>query len=214
MAQPMPGSDPMTDSGAMPTPPDQAAQEGTAIGEMQQATPEEQAQYDHFVAKAYDLIYDQKTLPKIVDMLDGDGQDPMEGLARATALIVGRIGDAAEKAGEHLSGDVVLHAGTEIFEDLANLSRVANIKDYSQDRDALEGAYFRALDIFRGMLQEAGALDQGAAAADMDRLTQMDADGQLEAVFQSLAERDAAEAPDEGQPAEQAAPAPQEMENA
>ena len=161
-------------------------------GDNQQASPEEQRQYDAFVAQALDLIYDQRMLPKIVDMLDGDG-DPVEGLARATATIVARIATAAEKGGEKVSGDVLFHAGTEVFEDLANLSKTAKIKDYDADSDALEGAYFRAMDQFRVMMQGAGRINQQAAQEDMAKLEQMDQSGDLRNMFLSLAGNDGVE---------------------
>ena len=143
--------------------PDQM-QETSASGTdmVQQATPEEQALYEKFVAKAWMLVYDPKMFPKIIEMLQGGG-DPMEGLARATATIVARIASMAEQAGQKLSGDVILHAGKEVFEDLAELSGRAGIKDFAADEDAMEGAFFRAMDHFRTMLQGAGRINQQAA---------------------------------------------------
>lgn len=185
MEQPIPGPMP----GAPPAEPmAQAAPDG--LGETQQATPEEQAVYDRFVARGYQLIYDKAMFPKVLELLQGGG-DPVEGLARATAMIVSRVAEAAKQADARLSGDVLLHAGTEIFEDLATLATDEGIHDFVGDADALEGAYFRALDIFRGMLQASGGIDQAAAKADFDRLVEMDKGGQLEQVFRGLAEGDA-----------------------
>lgn len=172
-------------------PPAQTGQEEpkTSLpGETQQATPEEQAQYDHFVAKAMDLTYTKEFMPQVLGMLQGEG-DPVEGLARATALIVARVQSAAEQAGEKLPGDVILHAGTEILEDLAELSKEAGIKDYSEDPDALEAAYFRALDQYRVMMQDAGKIDQGSAQRDMAQLQEMDKNGQLESMLSNLAKK-------------------------
>ncbi|MCA0276238.1 MAG: hypothetical protein LCH86_09550 [Proteobacteria bacterium] len=165
---------------------------GPALGESQQASPEEQQQYDHFIGKAYELTYNREMLPKVLDLLQGEG-DPKEGLARAAALVIGRVSAAAQQAGEKLTGDVLLHAGTEVFEDLANLSTEAGIHDFGEDRDGLEGAYFRALDLYREMMQQSGQLDEAAAAQDLDRLMKADQDGQLEAMFRRLAEEDAGE---------------------
>lgn len=157
-------------------------------GETQQASPEEQKLYDHFVAKAMDLTYTKEFMPKVLGMLQGEG-DPVEGLARATALIVARVQAAAEDAGEKLPGDVILHAGTEILEDLAELSKEAGIKDYSEDPDALEAAYFRALDQYRVMMQDAGKIDKGSAQRDMAQLQEMDKNGQLESMLSNLAQK-------------------------
>jgi len=178
---------------------DAIPEEGAAQGpsgistEPQQASAEEQDLYNRFVSKAFMLIYDEKFLPKAVDMLAGEG-DPKEGLARLTSSVVVRIMKAAKESGAELGGDVLFHGAKEIFEDLAELSRVSGVFDYSQDPDALEGAYFRALDHFRMTLQEGGEIDQPAAQADLDMLQKMDAEGKLEGMFLDLAARDGASA--------------------
>lgn len=197
------------DAEASESPGEAMPDDASLDGDMQPASPEEQALYNQFVARAMLMIYGKTMLPKVLDMLDGGAEkgqegDPMEGLARTAALVVGRVAQAADQAGQKLTGDVLLHAGKEILEDLAELSRVAKIKDYSEDPDALEGAMFRALDQFRMMLQGAGRLDQRAAQSDMSRLEQMDQSGELETMLRGLAAKDAS-APasakmDEGQP--------------
>lgn len=168
------------------------ADAGPALGESVQASPEEQGQYSHFIATALELIYSPQMRSKVLDLLQGEG-DPIEGLARASALIIGRVAGAAQQAGEKLSGDVMLHAGTAVFEDLANYSTEAGIHDFGEDQDGLEGAYFKALDMYREMLQSSGQLDEAAAAEDLNKLMQADKDGQLEAMFRRLAEEDAGE---------------------
>lgn len=177
-------------NGLMPSSGGQAAPPAEPqIGELQNASPEEQEQYDRFVSRGMELIFDEKMLPGIVDMLEGGG-DPVEGLARTSTLVIGRIATAAEKAGEKLHGDVVMHAGTEIVEHLADVSKEAGIKDFEQDPDALEGAYFRTLDQFRMLMTDAGRIDQEAAQRDMDTLQKMDEGGQLEPLMRKLAEED------------------------
>lgn len=178
----------------------------TLTADAQEASPEEQELYDRFVSKAFLLVYDKAFFPKVVDMLAGEG-DPIEGLARVTATVVVRVMKAAKEAGQELGGDVLFHAAKEIFEDLAELSRRAGIKDYSQDPDSLEGAYFRALDAFRMMLEGDGGIDRESAQADLAMLQQMDADGELEGMFRDLAARDetGAGAPTEEQTDEAAA---------
>lgn len=229
---------------------------------MQDATPEEQAMYEQFVGRAWQLIYDDRTFPHIVEMLRGgagpatpeavppegapppgamppeaggvppgappppegggvptaqvpppeggaipgevppegpsppEGEtptgegDPTAGLASATDMVVAKVGEAAEEAGQELQPDVVFHAAGDIFEELAEISRRANIKDYSEDPDALESAWFQALDLYRERLQSAGGIDQGAAQADLDRLVKADADGTFEKIMRSLADSD------------------------
>jgi hypothetical protein len=168
------------------------------LGQEVQASPEEQAQLNEFVGQAVLLIYDEKMIGKIIELLRGAG-DPKDGLARATSMVVGRMIDAAEKAGDELSGDVILHGAKQVFEDLANLSGAAGIMDYSQDEDAFEGAFFRAADMLRILLQQMGKLDEAAVKQDFDKLVQMDQSGELEAMFRGLAASDDA-AMQQGQP--------------
>lgn len=179
----------MMPNGLMPTTANEAPPPGPQLGEFQNASPEEQAQYDKFVAKGLEFVFDEKMLPGTVDMLQGDG-DPVAGLARTTALIIGRISTAAEKAGEKLSGDVVLHAGTEIFENLADVSKEVGVKNFEEDPDALEGAYFRTLDEFRMLMTDAGRIDQEAAKGDLAQLQAMDERGELGPLMKKLAAED------------------------
>lgn len=167
-----------------------AAQQAPAGTDPNAATPEEQAQYDQIVANAYNLIYDDKSMPAIVKMLEGDG-DPVEGLARATSSVMLRVIQSGLQSNAPINGEVAFHAGTEVFEDLAELSKEAGVKDYTQDQDAMEKAYFLALDYSRKAFQDSGILDPEAADADLQMLQQMDAEGQLEPMMMNLAEQDA-----------------------
>lgn len=194
---PPPQGDPAMQEPAPEQVPDQASQG-------MQASPEEQKLYEDFVAHGMLLVYSPKMFEQVVKMLEGGGE-PQEGLARATALVVARVLAAAEKGQQQIPGDVVFHAGKELFEDLAELSGRAGIKDYGEDQDALEGAFFKAADQLRTMLQESGKLDQEAASSDMQRLQQMDESGELQAMFESLAAKD-----DEGMEMPEDMPPPDE----
>jgi hypothetical protein len=160
-----------------------------------QASPEEQEQKDHFVKKAWELIYSDEMWPQILQMLEGGGDDtqegdPVQGLATATEMVVARVGQAAEQAGETLQPDVVYHAGADILEELADVSAIGKIKDYSKDPDALEKAWFVALDMFRERLAGVDEIDQEGAKADLDRLSQMDQNGTLDKIMRDLAASD------------------------
>lgn len=162
------------------------------MGEMgQQASPEEQRAYDEFVSRGMLLIYNRKFLPSVLEMLQGNG-DPVEGLATAAAQITKRVASSAKGAGKEIPPDVVFHGGTELFEDLASLSKDAGIKDFSTDQDAFEAAYFRALDQYRMSSQQDGSADQQGAQADLAKLQEMDQSGALEKTLMQMAEKDAA----------------------
>jgi hypothetical protein len=176
----------MPPQGAAPTGP-AAPPAGPAptLGQPTATTPEEQAMYSRIVARSFELIYGDDSMPKIVDMLDGGGNPP-QGLAKTAAMVIGRVGAAAEKAGEQLDPVVAFHALKEIVEDLAHLSGVAGIHDYQQDQDGFEAAWLHAVDEWRLMLQGAGEIDQAAAQEDMSRLEAMDQSGELETLFNGL----------------------------
>lgn len=163
---------------------------------IQQASPEEQEMFDRFVTRGMEMIYDDRMFPKVVDMLDGgageedEEGDPDTGLAMTAEMVVSKVQDMAEQAGQKLPGDVLFHAGLDIIEELAEVSRRAKIKDYSQDPDALERATFKALDLYREKAQKSGKLDQGVAKQDLDTLMQMDSNGQLNKTMRDLASSD------------------------
>ena len=172
-------------------------------------SPEEQQQYEQIVSNALMLIHSKKSRRQVEKMLEG-GDDPIEGLARAAATIIVRVAQAAQQAGVKPDGIVMWHAGTEIFEDLANVAKEAGIHDFSANPDDMETAYLRALDNVRTMLQESGAINQEAAASDLEKLKQMDESGELRNMLTGLAEKDVApkgeREPDEGDPGEQEEP--------
>jgi len=138
-------------------------------------SPEEQAQYDQFVNNGLSLIYDEKTMPHIIKTLSAG--DPVEGLASAVVLVVTRLQDSAEKAGRKIGPDVLMHGGKELLEDLANLAGKAKIHDYNDDE--LQGAMFRALDLFREMQMKQGKIDKSAVERDMNMLVEADKSGRL-----------------------------------
>ncbi len=234
MPPPQSGPPPTPQGNAVDVQGEAPADLGKDTSDIQQATPQEQDQYDRFVGRALQLIYSDQANPHILEMLRGGaqggqpqagtadqenpteeaapteaddphGNGPVDGLAQATAMVVARVAGAAEQGGVKLSPDVVLHAGTEILEDLANLSKVAKIKDYSQDPQSFQQAYYKALDIYHQMLQGAGELDQQSAQADQQKMQQMDQQGTLDPLFRKLAANDAAAGNDNQQPS---APAP------
>lgn len=161
---------------------------------VQQASPEEQDQYDKFLSAASDILYDENMKGPLLDMLDGaqgqDGGNPAEGLAMATVMIVGRVSQVAQQAGEQLDPVVVFHAGTEIMGHLADMSAAAGIKDYSEDPKALQGAYFRAIDLYIEQARQRGEIDDAAAAQQLQRLLKADSDGELDKLMRELAAGD------------------------
>lgn len=190
-----------------PAAPAPAGAAGPGMGGEEMASPEEQAIYDKFVAKAQILIYDDKQIKGILDML-AEGT-PQEGLGITAATIIKRVADAAEQAGQPIPGDILLHAGAEILEDLATLATKAGIHDFSKDQEAAEGAFYVALDEYRVMQQAAGKIDPAVYQKDLEALQAADQSGELGALFNKLAQQGTGPRPapeGDAPPAEEAMP--------
>ena len=160
---------------------------GQDSGEKQpNVSPEEQKIYDAFVDNALSVIYDEKSLPQIIESLKGDG-NPVDGLANTAGTVVVRVQDSAEQAGQELPPDVVFHAGSEILQDLAQLAEKAGIHQFSPEE--IEGAAFQAMDLYR----EAKGRDGGAArpqiVEDFNQIVALDQAGKLDELAPGLTER-------------------------
>jgi hypothetical protein len=104
-----------------------------------------QAQYEQFFDNALSVIYDDKSLPQIIESLKGDG-DPLDGLVNTAVAVVVWVRDSAEQAGQALPPDVVFQAGIEILEDLADLAGKAGVHEFTPEE--VEGATFKAMAAF------------------------------------------------------------------
>ena len=140
---------------------------------------EEQNAYNQFVANGHLMIYDGKTFPRMLDTLKGG--DPVEALAMASATLVKQLSQSARKQGRGIPGDVMLHGGKELFEELAELQKDAGFANLEGEQ--LEGAWYRALDLFRGMAEQDGSLDMQAVNQDMQTLVQADQQGTLDQIM-------------------------------
>ncbi len=151
-------------------------------------SPEEQAAYEQFVNKGYELIYGDDRQEAIKQQLAQAAQkDPVMGLAGVASAIVRRLKDSAEKAGKPVSPDVLLHGGTEILEDLADLAKQNGIHDFTDDE--LEKALLLAMDMFQAGELQAGKLDPAPFQQDMIELEQQSKDGTLAQEFPGLSEK-------------------------
>lgn len=154
--------------------------------EQSNVSPEEQRQYDQFIDNALSAIYDDKSLPQIIESLKGDG-NPVDGLANTAVTVVVRVEDSAEKAGQELSPDVVFAAGTEILEDLAELAGKAGVHDFTQEE--LEGATFQAMDLYREMKGRDGGAGRPQIVEDFNQIVALDQAGKLDEVAPGLSAR-------------------------
>lgn len=174
----------MARRGLMPEPAPEPEDEGNV-------SPEEQAQYDQFVAQGMKLYNDPKVMPSILGMIEGDG-DPVNGLASATATIVVRLVQSMKGLPTKMSGDVIYHGGVELLEQLADVGAVTKLHDFTPEE--MQQAELRAVDMVRDMLTKSGDIDNEAVMQDFNALVEADKAGNLDEVLPGISE-----APAEGE---------------
>lgn len=175
--------------------------EGAGEGESN-VSPEEQAQYDQFVKNGMELIYDEKTMPQLMQSLEGAGT-PTEGLANALVTVVMRLEDSAKQQGQEISGEVIMHAATELMEQLVELAEAAGVHEFTPED--IESSYLLAIDTYRTARQGKGDLPVDDLKQDMDMMMQADQQGRLDEVVPGISEyaKRAPKPEGQGQPAEE-----------
>ena len=164
-------------------PPAAGAPQGQPPADNSNVSPEEQAQYDSFVTNAMSLMNDEKGVQNLLKSIEGDG-DPIKGLANAVASIVMRVEDSAVKAGEEISGDVLMHGGAEILEQAADLSE--QVGGHAFTPEEMESATYMAMDLYRE--SRGDKIDQGEQGESMQELQAAEADGSLEKQIPGITE--------------------------
>jgi len=159
--------------------PTRNAEEGSEV------TPEEQEQYERFVTNGMKVLYSKQALPQIIESIRGAGS-PVEGLANTLVMLVMRLEDGAEQAGQQISPDVLMHGGTELLEQMVDLAEKAGLPEF--DESQIESALYLALDTYRAARQQQGRLPEDQLAADMQELSRADQAGELEQIMPGIGE--------------------------
>jgi hypothetical protein len=167
--------------GAMPAP---AQGEEMPAEDQPNVSPEEQAQYEAFVTTALNLITDDKAEAALLKSLGGS-KDPILSLASTALNVVKRVEAAAAAKGTEVPGEIILHGGEEIVSALAKMAEAAQIHAYTPKE--IEGAFYRAADMYREEKQAAGQIDQKGAAEDIEELKRAEQAGQLPPQFAEAA---------------------------
>lgn len=168
-----------TGASGPPMPEDEGAERAGGGGEEESesnVSPEEQEQYDNFVGHAAKLIYDPKSRDAVLQRLKATG-DFMDDLANTAVMVVQRVEAAAEQAGEQIPDEIVFAGGKEILEELADYAGEMGIHDY--DEKELEGAWYRALDLYRAMGEQTGRIDPTQLKAEFAQINEADQQGRL-----------------------------------
>lgn len=163
---------------------------GATMPMPKQATEVEQEQYNQLMGAYLQLTYPEDkpdATKRIAKAIQKGGDQGLATVAAEQAFHVFRRAKEAEMA---FSPDAKTAAAKEMFEDMADIARELNIKDYSKDKKALAGAYIQYVDTLRSRLQQAGMIPQARAEDSFQRMQQMDQTGGLERFFMDLSQRD------------------------
>ncbi len=144
---------------------------------------DEQAQYDEFVTNGQTLIYSDAAMQHILPKITKAG-DIKDGLAQALVTLVLQLQSSAKNKGTEISSDVLLHGAQEILEIMVDVVEVIRGAEISPDD--MEGALYRAMDIWREREESAGTLDKTSIDEDWQSLQQADAEGRLANMIQGL----------------------------
>lgn len=182
-----------------PTGAPQAQPQGAPTGDDEETpnvSPEEQAQYEQFVNNGLEVIYggdgdEAGARPDVLSRLQ-ESSDPLENLANTAVWLTTMLETSAENGGTQLDDAVVFHGGKAILEELAEVAQAANIHDYSEKE--MEGAWYRALDLYRETATESGRIDPEALKQQFGAIEQADQQGRMGELLPHI---------DEAAPAEQ-----------
>lgn len=163
---------------------------------MEEATPEEQAQYEAFVTSGMAMIYPEQSPgevnPSILSSLRGQFEpDALEMFTDAQPALTDSPQDSVaatavlltvmnESRGE-FTDDVVMHGGAAIVEELVEVAEAAKIHDFSEQD--MESITYRAMDLYRISSPRA---DPAALSAQFEELMAANEQGNLGAVLPGL----------------------------
>lgn len=167
--------------------------EGTIRGNEEKAaeadepnvSPQEQQEYNQFVANGMKLMYQPEGLNTVVSSLMGAGT-PVEGLAATLVMLVKRLEDSATQNGQTINPDVMYQGSIELLEQLGEMQKEAGVHDPSEEE--LGDALLLALDQYREMKTAEGTLDSDAIGAEFEMLRQAEQDGSLEEILPGITE--------------------------
>jgi hypothetical protein len=144
--------------------------------------PEEQEEYDTFVKNAMEVMYSEKgEIEQEVLKRLATGKKPIDSLSQTTVWLTMMLEQSAKQKGMEISDDVLLHAGREILEQLAEIASSSKIHDFKQAE--LQGAWYNALDMYREANSEPGdRFRPDEAAAAFEALNEADKEGRADEV--------------------------------
>lgn len=139
---------------------------------------------------AHQLVYAPDTFPALLDRVRAS-RDPVEGPASVITATVARLGASAESQGIALGDDVMFHGAADLTADFLEVLEAHGLGPY--DSRAVDGVFYRALDMYRQQEQEDGRLDMAAIGADWDRLIAADRAGRTVPFLNALTQANSAQ---------------------
>lgn len=157
------------------------------------ASPEEQRTYEEFVSNALLVLWSEQGAEQRAKALMG--KDPRAGVASVTSQIVMQVVEAAARQRRKIPAEILMAGLSEIVSEVIEFGEDAGATGLSDDPKMVQGAYFRAVDQTREMLQDRGLIDE--AEMEQDFAQMLDADeGQLQKALmnpETAAQMEAAE---------------------
>lgn len=191
--------------GSMQAEPAAAPEAPPADGDLgSNVTPEEQAMYDKVVGNAHEIIYgpDNNVEPTILAHLKGEfggeaaqifeavdpplQNSPVDNVAASAVMLALFLDGNAEQAEIHIPDEVLFAAGQEIVEEMVTVAEAAAIHEFSEEE--VEGAWYRALDLFR---QASPRVDADALGEEFAQIANADKQGQIGQLLPGLPQQQA-----------------------
>lgn len=144
-----------------------------------EASPQEQAQYEAFVANAVLALFgpEQREATK-QNLAAGDAMDTIPVMAGA---VVARVAQAAAEAGDPIGQDVLMHGSAEILENLVEYAEAAGMLQTTPE--TMQGLTARTFDEVRLAMADTGVMDPAAAKANLAEIQSPQGDAALAAMI-------------------------------
>ena len=92
-----------------------------------QATPQNQEQFDIFIANGVNIIHEQKTTDAILNQIQKN-PDPVDAIAKATLMVINRLEDSALSNGVKVEDSVKIAGANQLMGEIINLTESAGMK--------------------------------------------------------------------------------------
>jgi hypothetical protein len=161
----------------------------------EEASPEEQKQYQDLFLRAVAAVNDTKVAPKaprsladeVIKLLSTKGKEAYISIGTTAGLIMTQLIDTAKRQGVEYEGSVVMEVGLDLIHELAGIARMSGAIDNLPEEDTpeydklMELSALEAAKYFGEYQLATGQADQVGHRKELDEQMQREADaGQLD----------------------------------